>query len=143
MSSHCNLASYPPYGVNTSYTSSHMARNKEMAPTMRARICELNSIGWGYRKIHKKYPEIPVSTIRYTITSQNDRDDHVSKPRSGRPPVLTPEQKEHLCKLVAEDPNIKLPELQAAIGSTPSRGTVRRLLRQHASRPGQNSNHHK
>ena len=98
-----------------------MAKNKEMTPTMRARICELHSIGWGYRKIHTRYPQIPVSTIRYTILNENDRDDHASKPRSGRPPVLSPEQKDLLHRLVTENPHIKMRELQAAVGTSPSK----------------------
>ena len=114
-----------------------MAKNKEMTPTMRARICELHSIGWGYRKIHTRYPQIPVSTIRYTILNENDRDDHASKPRSGRPPVLSPEQKDLLHRLVTENPHIKMRELQAAVGTSPSKHTVRRILREQASQSGQ------
>lgn len=122
-----------------------MAKNKEMTPTMRARICELHSIGWGYRKIHTRYPQIPVSTIRYTIINENNRDDHTSKPRSGRPPVLSPEQKDLLHKLVTENPHIKMRELQAAVGTSPSKHTVRRILLDRVSQSGQkgqeNCNH--
>lgn len=122
-----------------------MAKNKEITPTMRARICELHSIGWGYRKIHTRYPQIPVSTIRYTIINENNRDDHASKPRSGRPPALSPEQKDLLHKLVTENPHIKMRELQAAVGTSPSKHTVRRILRDHVSQSGQkeqeNCNH--
>ena len=110
-----------------------MAKNKEMTPTMRARICELHSIGWGYRKIHTRYPQIPVSTIRYTILNENDRDDHASKPRSGRPPALSREQRDLLHKLVTENPHIKMRELQAAVGTSPSKHTVRRILREYVS----------
>ncbi|BDD61133.1 hypothetical protein MAP00_009285 [Monascus purpureus] len=79
------------------------------------------------RRIHQKYPQIPVSTIRYTIISQDDRKDHISKPRSDRPPVPSPEQKTHLHQLAIEDPHIKMCELQAAVDSTPSKSTVPHL----------------
>ena len=107
----------------------YMAKNKDLTFTMRARICELHSIGWGYRRIHQRYPQIPFSTVRYTVINQNDRNDHISKPRSGRPPILSPEQKDHLHKLAIEDPHIKMRELQAAVDSSPSKDTVRRLFR--------------
>ena len=82
----------------------------------------------GVRRIHQRYPQIPVSTVRYAIINQNDRNDHISKPRSGRPPILSPEQKDHLHKLAIEDPHIKTRELQAAVDSSPSKDTVRHLF---------------
>ncbi|KAK6836327.1 hypothetical protein PG987_006822 [Apiospora arundinis] len=52
---------------------------------MRDRICELHSIGWGYKAIHRKHPQIPVSTIRYTIKMEPLRKENASLPRPGRP----------------------------------------------------------
>lgn len=40
---------------------------RELIPQMRSRICELHSIGWGYKKIHSKHLGVPISTIRDTI----------------------------------------------------------------------------
>ena len=45
-------------------------RGKELSPQTRSRICELNSIGWGYKRIHNKHPEIPISTIKSTIYNE-------------------------------------------------------------------------
>ncbi|PYH94931.1 hypothetical protein BO71DRAFT_398528 [Aspergillus ellipticus CBS 707.79] len=42
-----------------------MARSKEMAPTMRARICELSRDWPDYKCIQKAYPEIPFATISF------------------------------------------------------------------------------
>lgn len=44
-----------------------MPPRKELLPQMRSRICELYSAGYGYKRIHKIYRDIPLSTIRYTI----------------------------------------------------------------------------
>lgn len=48
-----------------------MPRSKELSSTLRAMLCELRDIGWSYPKIHSKYPDIPLSTIRYTTPSRN------------------------------------------------------------------------
>lgn len=36
-------------------------------------LFELRDIGWIYRKIHQKYPDIPLSTIHYTIKRHNQQ----------------------------------------------------------------------
>ena len=38
---------------------------RKYVPTVRATICELYSIGWGYKRIRKKHSHISLSTIRY------------------------------------------------------------------------------
>jgi hypothetical protein len=57
-----------------------MARSKELTPTIHARICELLDIGWGYKRIHTRYPQIHLSTIQYTIKKENQRNDQQSLP---------------------------------------------------------------
>ncbi|KAJ5886319.1 uncharacterized protein N7473_008993 [Penicillium subrubescens] len=83
-----------------------MARSKELTPTLRARICELHDIGWGYRRIQKRYPWIPLSTVRYTIIKEAERRDGVSKPRKGRPKKLTEADKERIIKVIDENPRV-------------------------------------
>jgi hypothetical protein len=73
-----------------------MARYKELTPTLRARICELHDIGWDYRRIHKRYPWIPLSTIRYTTVKELERRDGVSKPRTGRLKKLSKADKDRI-----------------------------------------------
>jgi hypothetical protein len=50
-----------------------MAYSKELTPALRERICELHAINWGYKRIHKRYPWISLSTIRYTIKKEPER----------------------------------------------------------------------
>lgn len=64
-------------------------RGPELSPQLRSRICELHSIGWGARRIHKKHPEVALSTISYTIRKERERINNESKARSGRPRQLT------------------------------------------------------
>ncbi|OQE81743.1 hypothetical protein PENNAL_c0039G09391 [Penicillium nalgiovense] len=54
-----------------------MARSKELTPAIRERICELHAIGWGYKRIHTRYPDIALSTIRYTVKKEKERRDGV------------------------------------------------------------------
>ncbi|KAJ6095601.1 hypothetical protein N7486_006347 [Penicillium sp. IBT 16267x] len=61
-------------------------KRKELDPYMRTRICELrNTAQWSYGRIHKAYPDIPLSTIKSTCRSQKKRVNNQSRPRSGRP----------------------------------------------------------
>lgn len=93
-----------------------MARSKELPPQMRARICEPHSQAkYGYKKIHKFYPEIPLSTIRYTITQEAKRKDNASQQRSGRPGNLSEDQKQHILDQIKERPTITHQDLLVSI----------------------------
>jgi hypothetical protein len=81
-----------------------MALSKELTPTIRERICELHAIGWGYKRIYGRYPYIPLSIIRYTVTKEKERRDGVSKPRSGRPKKLNKADKDRLLTAIHGDP---------------------------------------
>ncbi|KAJ5493973.1 hypothetical protein N7463_010060 [Penicillium fimorum] len=83
-----------------------VARSKDLTPAIRERICELHSIGWGYKRIHTRYPAIPLSTIRYTVKKESERREGVSKPRSGRPKKLTEADKDRLLNAIHGDPKI-------------------------------------
>lgn len=107
---------------------------KELHPTLRAQICELHSIGWGYKRIHAKHPEASISTIRYTILKQRVREKYATSPRSGRPKILSTEEEKDLLELASQDPHIKMRELRASIENRVSLDTIRRLLREHNMR---------
>ena len=90
-------------------------RGKELSPQTRSRICELNSIGWGYKRIHNKHPEIPISTIKSTIYNEQKHLNNHSLPRSGRPHGLTEEQCDHLYDLTTTNPHIKMCDLLESV----------------------------
>jgi transposase len=102
---------------------------KQLTPDIRARLCELKSIGWTLTQIHHRYPEIPYGTIRTTIARENKRKNNETSPRSGRPKKISPEEQQHLLELVAQDQHIKMRELSEAVQSSPSVQTVQRLFR--------------
>jgi hypothetical protein len=60
-------------------------RGPELSSQLRARICELRSIGWSYDRIQKKHPEVPRSTIRYTCQKEVVRLNNHSISRPGAP----------------------------------------------------------
>ena len=90
-------------------------RGKELSPQTRSCICELNSIGWGYKRIHNKHPEIPISTIKSTIYNERKRLNNHSLPQSGRPHGLTEEQHDHLYDLTTTNPHIKMHDLLESV----------------------------
>jgi transposase len=104
-------------------------RRKELTPDIRARICELNSIGWKLTWIHKRYPHIPYTIIQSTIKQENTRKNQQTLPRSGRPKKISAEEQQHLLDLVEQDQHIKMCELSEAVQSSPSVRTVQRLFR--------------
>ena len=105
-----------------------MARSSELTPAIRERICELHAIGWGYKRIHTRYPQIPLSTIRYTIKKEPERTAGVSKPRSGRPTILNSTEKVRLFEVIIENPKITYEDLLAEVSYKVKKESIRRLL---------------
>lgn len=75
-------------------------------PAIRERICELSAIGWGYKRIHQRYPTISLSTIRCTIKKEPERRQGVSKPKSGRPQKLSDDQKGRASTAIHENSKV-------------------------------------
>jgi hypothetical protein len=65
-----------------------MARGRELSPQLRSQICELHNLGYGYKRIFKIHPEVPLSTIKYTCQQEAKRKENQSRPRSGAPRKL-------------------------------------------------------
>jgi hypothetical protein len=85
---------------------------KELTPGMRDRICELSSLYYGAKRIHRLHPEWPISTIKSTIKREALRVDNYSKPRSGRPRALTEEQRDYIYNITNHiNPHIKMRDL--------------------------------
>lgn len=105
-----------------------MTQSKELTPTLRARICELHDIGWGYRRIQKRYPWIPLSTVRYTIIKEPERCDSVSKPRKGRPKKLTEADKHWILEVINENPHITQEDLLTEVSHRVKYCSIRHLL---------------
>jgi hypothetical protein len=78
-------------------------------------ICELHAIGWGYKCIHKRYPWVSLSGIRYTIKKESERRMGITKPRSGRPKKLTEEDKSRILYVIAEQPRVTYKDLLSEV----------------------------
>ena len=104
---------------------------KELTPDIRSRICELRSINWSWKKIHERYPDIPLSTIRYTVKREEARNQNKSLPRTGRPRILTDEQRDHVYDIVThKNPHISMPDLLAEVDNAVKLRSIRVLLRE-------------
>ncbi|KAL6868527.1 hypothetical protein J3F83DRAFT_699174 [Trichoderma novae-zelandiae] len=106
-------------------------RGPELSPTLRARICELSSIGYGYKRIHKIHPEVALSTIKYTIAKEAVRDDNHSLPRPGVPRKLTEEQRDLIYDTVTHiNPNVTNQELLDLVDHVIKTRSLQMLLRE-------------
>lgn len=107
-----------------------MPRGRELSIQMRSRICELHSIGYSTHKIHRAHPNIPLSTIKYTVKMERERDENRSLPRSGCPRKLTEDDRDNLYDIaIHQDPHIKMDDLMKNVDDV-SKVTVRRLFRE-------------
>ncbi|KAJ5790630.1 uncharacterized protein N7518_007641 [Penicillium psychrosexuale] len=71
--------------------------------------------GSGYKRIHRRYPWISISTIRYTIKKEYERYAGVSKPRSSRPKKLDKTDKVRLLDAIKENPRVTYEDLLAEV----------------------------
>jgi hypothetical protein len=101
----------------------------ELKSQMRARIYELHSISWGAKRIHSKYPEIPLSTIKYTIRRQTL--DNISRPRKGRPRALLEQERDYIYNIVTyQNLHIKIRDLLCEVDNKVKKRSLRGLLQQ-------------
>lgn len=99
----------------------------ELTTQTRAQILKLRALNHSYRAIHSLLPHVPLSTIRATITRSGLR----TTPRTGRPRVLTEEQRDHIYDVLAHvDPSIKMQDLLAEIDFAVGERAMRLLLRE-------------
>ncbi|KAI1852611.1 hypothetical protein JX265_003093 [Neoarthrinium moseri] len=108
-----------------------MGRGPELSPQLRSRICELRSIGWTTGQIHKKHPDVPISTIKSTIRREALRENNVSRPRTGARRKLTEEDRDYLYDLVVhQNPNITHADLLEAVDHKIKARSLQYLLRE-------------
>lgn len=104
-------------------------KSSDLTPALRERICELHSaVHWGYKRIHKRYPWVSISTIRYTIKKEQERRIGVSKPRSGRPKKLNEEDKKRLLDAIEDNPRVTHEDLLSEVSYKVKKDSIRRLL---------------
>lgn len=108
-----------------------MASRQQLSPELRARILELHSIQWTPTQIYRKHPEIPFNTIKTTIRRATTRIGGTrTKPRSGRPRILTEEQRDYIYDTVETTPHMKMRDLLHEVDDVIKKRTMQRLLRE-------------
>ncbi|KAJ5824406.1 hypothetical protein N7447_006746 [Penicillium robsamsonii] len=82
-------------------------------PYIRERICELKrSAKWGAKRIQKyAFPNIPLSTIHYTLRQGAKRCHGVSITRSRAPRKLTEEDRDRVYDIIQNNPSITREDL--------------------------------
>jgi transposase len=95
-----------------------MAPRSELTAALRERICELSQAAkWGYKRIRKRYPQVSISTVRYTIKKDRERLGGVSKPCSGRPRKLDETDRTRLLDDIEENPKTTRVDLLAKVSN--------------------------
>ncbi|MBE3044504.1 hypothetical protein IMZ48_18435 [Candidatus Bathyarchaeota archaeon] len=104
---------------------------RELPPETRAHILKL-AAHLAPRQIAALYPEIPPSTIRTTLSRAASRGPaHASRPRTGRPRVLTAEQRDHVYDLLAhKNPEIRMRDLLEEVDFKVKARAMRLLVRE-------------
>ena len=105
-------------------------RGRELNPQIRARICELRSLGWSYNRIHAKHPEVPRTTIADTCRQESTHLNNTSKPRAGAPRVFTEDQRDMLYETATTAPKISYEALQAQVAPDASIRSIKRLIQE-------------
>jgi transposase len=104
-------------------------RGPELDCLTRAKICELHATnGWGATTIKKlRFPDIPRSTIQYTLTQESKRIKQESLSRIGRPRKLTDEDRDHIYDTIQQNPSILVEDLLAEVDYKVKRMAIWRL----------------
>lgn len=83
---------------------------------------------WSYGQIHKKYPDIPLSTIKYTCLKSRIRDKEQSLKRSRRPKILNDDDRQKVLQKIHEDPRVSYDDLLAEVSHKCKKDSIARLL---------------
>ncbi|KAH6654192.1 hypothetical protein BKA67DRAFT_564388 [Truncatella angustata] len=113
-------------------------RGPGLPEVMKARISELRSLGWSPNRIHKKHPDIKLSTIKSYITREaaiaRRATDHTPSKR-GPKRKLTEEDRDRIYDIIYhEDPHIKHRDLLQEVDDKVKLTSLRNLLREMGKR---------
>lgn len=82
----------------------------------------------GTKHIQHQHPEIPLSTIKYTLKMETQCLNCVSKPCSGQPQGLTEEQCDHLYNLTMTELHIKTHNMLEEVNHAVKEQSIQNLL---------------
>ncbi|KAJ5762111.1 uncharacterized protein N7511_005493 [Penicillium nucicola] len=104
-------------------------RGPELDCITRARICELHTTnGWGATIIKKKrFPDIPRSTIQYTLTQEAKRQNQESLPRPGGPRKLSETERDQIYDTLQQNPSSLIKDILEDVDFKVHRSSIWRL----------------
>ncbi|PMD21255.1 hypothetical protein NA56DRAFT_659243 [Hyaloscypha hepaticicola] len=107
-------------------------RGPDLKPELRARISELRSIQWSYKRIHVKYPEVSLSAIINACQREATRNDRsLTTPRTGAPRKLSLTDRGHVYDIISfRDPYIKNRDLLHEVDNKVKIRTMQKLCRE-------------
>ena len=104
-------------------------KNCELTPHLRTQITTLKEVaGWSYGEIHKKFPDLPLSTIKMTCLRSRIRHKEESLKRSGRPSKLDDNDRQKILQKIHEQPRVLYEDLLAEVDHKVKKRSIARLL---------------
>jgi hypothetical protein len=100
----------------------------EVSPNSRSRVVAARDYGARWSEISQK-ENLPYSTCRSIFKYASHQASCKSKPRNGRPSLITPRDGRALFRAIANNPKITATELRAEVLPTVSADTIYRYLK--------------
>ncbi|XP_036417725.1 uncharacterized protein LOC118801525 [Colossoma macropomum] len=107
-----------------------MPRSKEISEDLRKKVVEAHQSGKGYKLISKALG-LPKTTVRSILCKWKRFGTVGNRPRSGRPPKISPGTRRDIIREVMKNPCTTSKDLQATLASANIRvhdSTIRRIL---------------
>jgi hypothetical protein len=110
-------------------TAQPRRRNCELDVNLRTQITTLKEVAkWSYGQIHKKYPHIPLSTIKTTCLRSRIRQKEESRKRSSRPKILNEDDRQKILQKIHEDPRASYDNLLSEVDNKCKKDSIAYLL---------------
>jgi transposase len=104
-------------------------KGSELTPHLRTQITTLKEVaGWSYGEIHKKFPDLPLSTIKMTCLRSRIRHKEESLKRSGRPSKLNDDDRQKILQKIHEQPRVTYEDLCSEVDNKVKKRSIARLL---------------
>jgi transposase len=104
-------------------------RNCELDVNLRTQITTLRETAeWSYGDIYKKFPNIPLLTIKTTCLRSRIRHKEESLKRSGRPKILDENDRQKILEKIHEEPQVTYDDLLSEVNNKCKKDSIAHLL---------------
>lgn len=108
-------------------------KHGELSPFARAAIIGAVAAGASQSAVARAFG-VDRKAVQRALQAFESSDTIASKPRTGRPAVLTHREKRYILQLAKRDPRLTMKALTKTVDDRVSRSTIRRVLREHRMR---------